>query len=78
MRMSDADAISDNFRGCACRDDDSVRHSFLPPSDFVTTSSANEFHAPHDGHLPSHLADSYPHALQKNNVFVLAISEDFK
>jgi hypothetical protein len=42
-------------------------------SDFVTTSSANEFHAPHEGHLPSHFADSYPQLLQKNNVFAFAI-----
>ncbi len=39
----------------------------------MTTSSANEFHALHDGHLPSHFADSYPQLLQKNNVFDFAM-----
>src|SRR5687768_16741273 len=51
----------------------SCLHSFLFASCFCMTSSTSEFHVPHDGHLPCHLADSWPHCWQKKDVFVLAI-----
>lgn len=39
----------------------------------LTTSSANVFHSPHAGHLPSHLGASYPQAVQKYAFFTFAI-----
>jgi hypothetical protein len=36
--------------------------------------SDNEFHAPQEGHLPSHFALSAPHSLHKNIVFVLCFA----
>jgi hypothetical protein len=35
----------------------------------LTGSSTNVFHSLHAGHCPNHLADSYPHSLQKKAVF---------
>ena len=46
-----------------------VRDDSLP-----TTSSTSVFHSPHAGHLPTHLADSYPQLRQKNAFFNLAIA----
>ena len=37
---------------------------------FVTFSSTKLFQLLHPGHFPIHLADSYPHSLQKNTVLV--------
>src|SRR5690242_1562104 len=39
----------------------------------VVTSSAKVFHCPHEGHLPVHLALSYPQFWQKKAVLVLLI-----
>src|SRR6218665_163758 len=71
IRTSFATPTSSNVRGtlrallCVCHE--------LAETVLLTTSSAKVFHAPHDGHLPTHLADSAPHSLQKKRVLVLAI-----
>ena len=50
-----------------------VETAFVFPC-LTTFSSTKVFHALHAGHFPSHLADSYPHSLQKNTVDVLAFA----
>ena len=38
----------------------------------LTFSSTIVFHSPHPGHLPSHLAESYPQLVQTHAVLVFA------
>src|SRR5690606_21394356 len=62
MRDSRPCSISLSLFGCAmrCVDANVERRSFFPTSCFCMTSSRKVFHELHDGHFPSHLADSYP------------------
>jgi len=41
--------------------------------DTIGVFSSNVFHSPHDGHLPFHFPDSYPHCEHTYTVFALAI-----
>src|SRR5699024_1415719 len=44
--------------------------AFFPLDGAAVRSSTRVFHWRQPGHCPIHLADSYPHSLQKKTVFV--------
>jgi hypothetical protein len=73
MRFSTDESISESGIGLCPEPgtDTPAAEAFFP---VATVSSTIVFHSPQAGHLPIHLEDSFPHALQNHTVFVFTVA----